>query len=171
MVQWSCKIPEGGPDSRGGARCWYVLYQCLIGILFVVCETITHLQACGGIYCPPSNYKTIYLDLAPVGRLARHILPPLSPSQPVIAEKKISCLGKEPSRSSLPSFLSLVSFLLSSHSLIFTACSDTLILLFQQLLFCTFTFEVGQLLAVGRELPLTAANNLNLKFAGSAITI
>ena len=107
-------------------------------------------------------YKTIYLDLAPLGRLARHILPPLSPSQPVIADKKISFWGKEPSRSSLPSLLSLVSFLLSSHSLIFTACSDIFILLFQQLLFCTFTFEVGQLLAVGRELPLTAANNLNL---------
>ena len=119
-----------------------------------------------------SIHKTIYLDLAPFGRLARHILPPLSPSQPVIAEKRISCWGKEPSRSSLPSLLSLVSFLRSSHSLIFTACSDNFFfLLFQQLLFCTFTFEVGQLLAVERELPLTAANNLNLKFAGSAITI
>ena len=60
-----------------------------------------------------STYKTIYLDLAPLGRLARYILPPLSPSQPVIAEKKISCWGKEPSRSSLPSLLSLVSFLLT----------------------------------------------------------
>ena len=129
--------------------------------------------------CRPANaargekrHKLKYLDLGPLGGLARHILPPLSPSQPVIAEKKVNCWGKEPSRSSLPSLLSLVSFLLRSHSLIFSACSDIFILLFQQLFFCTFTFEVGQLLAVGRELPLTeAANNLNLKFAGSAITI
>ena len=47
------------------------------------------------------EYKLNYLDLDPLGGLARHILPPLSPSQPVTAEKKISCWGKEPSRSSL----------------------------------------------------------------------
>ena len=52
-------------------------------------------------------YRLNYLVLDPLGGLARHILPPLSPSQPVIAENKISCLGKEPSRGSLPSLLSL----------------------------------------------------------------
>ena len=45
--------------------------------------------------------RLYYLVLDPLGGLARHILPPLSPSQPVIAEKKISCWGKELSRSSL----------------------------------------------------------------------
>ena len=60
-----------------------------------------------GIISILATYKLNYLDLDPLGGLARHILPPLSPSQPVIAEKKISCWGKEPSRSSLPSFLSL----------------------------------------------------------------
>ena len=34
-------------------------------------------------------HKFNYLDLDPLGGLARHILPPLSPSQPVIAEKKL----------------------------------------------------------------------------------
>ena len=80
-------------------------------------------------------YKLKYLDLDPLGGLAQHILPPLSPSQPEIAEKKISCWGKEPSRSSLPSLLSLVSFLLSSHSLIFTACSKYALIF----LFCFFS--------------------------------
>ena len=46
-----------------------------------------------------------YLDLAHLGGHARHIVPPLSPSQPVIADEKISCWGKEPSRSSLLSLL------------------------------------------------------------------
>ena len=46
-------------------------------------------------------YRLNYLVLDPLGGLDRHILPPLSPSQPVIAEKKIGCWGKEPSRSSL----------------------------------------------------------------------
>ena len=54
-------------------------------------------------------YKLNYLVFDPLGGLARHILPPLNPSQPVIAEKKFSCWGKEPSRSSLPSLLSLQS--------------------------------------------------------------
>ena len=36
---------------------------------------------------------------------ARHIVPPLSPSQPVIPDEKIICSGKEPSRSSLLSLL------------------------------------------------------------------
>ena len=53
-------------------------------------------------YSPPQNiyiYINLkYLVLDPLGGLARHILPPLSPSQPVIAEKKISCWGKKPSR-------------------------------------------------------------------------
>ena len=55
-----------------------------------------------------SENRHNYLVLDPLGGLARHILPLLSPSHPVIAEKKISCWGKEPSRSSLPSLLSLL---------------------------------------------------------------
>ena len=57
-------------------------------------------------YLFETNNRLNYLVLGPLGGLALHILPPLSPSQPVIAEKKISCWGKEPSRSSLPSLLS-----------------------------------------------------------------
>ena len=45
-------------------------------------------------------HRLNYLVLDPLGGLDRHILPPLSPSQPVIAEKN-GCWGKEPSRSSL----------------------------------------------------------------------
>ena len=47
------------------------------------------------------EHRHNYFVLDPLGGLGRHILPPLSHSQPVIAEKRISCLGKEPSRSSL----------------------------------------------------------------------
>ena len=44
--------------------------------------------------CDHNNkYKFNYLVLDPLGGLARHILPPLSPSQPVIAKKKFSCWG------------------------------------------------------------------------------
>ena len=58
-----------------------------------------------GPWCLPENkkirgvaggdldHRLNYLVLDPLGGLARHILPPLSPSQPVIAEKKISCWG------------------------------------------------------------------------------
>ena len=52
-----------------------------------------------------------YLDLAPLGGHARHIFPPLSPSQPVIADEKITGWGKEPSRSSLLSLLFVAFFL------------------------------------------------------------
>ena len=31
------------------------LYQCLIGILFVVCETVTHLRRCGGTKLVPGE--------------------------------------------------------------------------------------------------------------------
>ena len=77
------------------------------------------IEAENCLYCEEVHIKLNYADLDPLGGLARHILPPLSPSQPVIAEKKTSCWGKEPSQSSLHSLLSLVSCLLSSHSLIF----------------------------------------------------
>ena len=42
---------------------------------------------------PLYRYRCDYLVLDPLGGLAWHILPPLSPFQPVIAEKKISCWG------------------------------------------------------------------------------
>ena len=51
-----------------------------------------------------------HLHLAHFGGHARHIVPPLSPSQPVIADEKISCWGKEPSRSSFIFLFFLTSF-------------------------------------------------------------
>ena len=50
-------------------------------------------------------YKLIHLDVAHFGGHARHIVSPLSPSQPVIAEEETICWGKEPSRTSLFSLL------------------------------------------------------------------
>ena len=56
------------------------------------------------------QHKHNYLDLAHVVGHARHILPPLNPSQPAIADVKISCWGKEPYRSSLLSLLFVTFF-------------------------------------------------------------
>ena len=53
---------------------------------------------------------TTYLDLAHLGGHARHIVPHLGPSQSVIADEKITCWGKEPSRSSLLSVLFVTFF-------------------------------------------------------------
>ena len=54
-------------------------------------------------------HKHTYLDLAHLGGHARHIVPPLSPSQPAIAEAKIS-RGKARSRSFLLSLLFVTFF-------------------------------------------------------------
>ena len=48
-----------------------------------------------------------------------HIVPPLSPSQPAIADEKISCWGKEPSRSSMLSLLQVAFFFSFVFSLYF----------------------------------------------------
>ena len=55
------------------------------------------------------------LDLAHFGGHARHIVPPLSPSQPVIADEKMVCSGKECSRSSLLSLLFFPRFFVVSR--------------------------------------------------------
>ena len=53
------------------------------------------------------------IDLAHLGGHARHIVPPVSPSQPVIADEKISCWGKELFRSSVLSLLFVTFFFIS----------------------------------------------------------
>ena len=52
----------------------------------------------------------------PLRRTCRHIVPPLGPSQPVIADEKSSCWGKEPSGSSLLSLLSFLTCFSSAHT-------------------------------------------------------
>ena len=65
----------------------------------------THRRQIRDKRTPGSPHKLTHLDLAHFEGHARHIVPPLRPSQPVIADEKNYCWGKEPSRSYLPSLL------------------------------------------------------------------
>ena len=76
---------------------------------------ITHIE-CPIIPVMPytlPHFSLIYVNILrsrPLRRTCSAYPSPLSPSQPVIADEKVSCWGKEPSRSSLLSLL-LVSVL------------------------------------------------------------
>ena len=61
---------------------------------------------------PAERSEKTCLDLAHFGGHARHIVPPLSSSQPVIPDEIIIRWGKEPSRSSLLSLLFVTFFFL-----------------------------------------------------------
>ena len=56
--------------------------------------TAVEFRVCTSMW--PCIYKHTYLDLAHFGGHARHILPPLSPSQPIIADEEIILLGNPP---------------------------------------------------------------------------